>query len=139
MKSFNLYNKPLSQTLLKAWAIPIKSPKQFSLFSRAVEIKSVRRWTWWIVECIFRNPNWLFGMIWLFWRMGRNIFRKAFSKSLPRTGSKLMERHVKDRCLFLFRWQNSRFLGSEKILAYNYICEWVMLKFWEIDFSEFCL
>jgi len=41
-------------SILLAWSW---SPEQYSLFSRAVEISSVRRWTWWIVECLFRNPN----------------------------------------------------------------------------------
>jgi len=139
MKSFNLYSKPSCQTLSNAWAISKKSPEQYSLFSRAVEISSVRRWTWWIVECLFLNPNWLFGMIWLFWRMGRSLFRRVFSKSLPRTGSKLMGRYDEDKCLGFFGFGYPRFSGSEIILAYNYICGWAMLKFWETDFSGFYL
>jgi hypothetical protein len=49
--------------------------------------------------------------------MGRNLFRRAFSKSLPMTGSKLMERYDEDKCLALFGLCTSIMTANFQILG----------------------
>jgi len=71
-----LYAKPYQKLRLR---LEILQAIFFS-FS-ALLIVFVTRWTWTMIECLFRNPNWWSGMRFLSSIIGFKRLRSSFSKS----------------------------------------------------------
>jgi hypothetical protein len=78
--------------LSNAWEMSRTAAEQFCLDSDPAFLACTMRWVWCMVECPCRKPNWSSGSNCLFCTMCRRRSRSIFSKTLERTGRRLIGR-----------------------------------------------